>query len=88
MFNVWQTFFIEINYLSECLRHLTLDGPDSDRTKLMNLTEIYLIGVAGINNENFLEFICLQPSIEIFHHDKFALAGSTQTICEEMAKYC
>lgn len=78
--------------LSESLRSLTFESiylcKHFDWTKLMNLTELHLIDVNDINAQNFIEFLCQRPNLEIFHHDADTFNEFTPEICDAMAKYC
>lgn len=76
---------------SESLRHLDLYNtelhPDFDWTQLMNLTELHLNFVIGINVKNFIEFIRRRPKLERFFQH-YTFNESMQEIGEAMTKYC
>lgn len=78
--------------LSESLRSLTFEGiflcENFDWTQLKNLKELYLIDVKDINVQNFIEFLCQRPNLEVIHHGANTFNELTADVCDAMAKYC
>lgn len=61
--------------------------PNFDWTDLVNLTELHLDAVKGINIPNFIEFIRRQSKLQRFYQCN-SLYCSTQEVYETMAMYC
>lgn len=59
-----------------------------DWTKLVNLTELELFAVRGINTENFIEFLRQRPSLEVFHNYSSFEDSTEEKIFEIMGIYC
>lgn len=77
--------------LSESLRYLSLSnlklGDDFEWNNMVNLNELYLDSVNGINTEEFIEFLRKKPELKIFHHSA-VFEKLTKNICTIMAEYC
>lgn len=78
--------------LTECLRHLHLGevilDPKFDWIKLVNLTELSLLQVRGINSDNFIEFLRQRPNLEVFVHNNSFENSTVQNIFDAMGTYC
>lgn len=65
MFNVHLLY----NFRNLCLCGITL-APNFDWLKLINLKELYLIAVRGINSKNFKDFLRHRSNNDIFLYDR------------------
>lgn len=77
---------------SENLRYLKLSHINLRRTfdwkQLINLTELHLDSVHGMNEPNFIEFLQQPSKLERFYNRCSVPNVSRQTIYETMSKYC
>lgn len=82
--------FLNVSF-SESLRFLHFARvelhPHFNWMGLINLSELQLIDVTGINKPNLIEFIRQRPKIKKFHQ-RNSLYGSMKNIGKALAEYC
>lgn len=76
---------------SRSLQYLKLEDvvlhPNINWTEAVNLTQIHLDAVNGLNIQNFIDFLRRRPKLEYFYQKK-TFRDSLQIVGEAMAEYC